>query len=320
MRTELDRLLSQIHTELGGDVAGRQRQSQQTGEQSPAASEGSPAHTGIAAIDSQLEATSEEQAGERPVIELVGLPGCGKTQIVYRICAAQARRGHVLLVDADGTADMRQLRGCVAQTEPEAGVSALLERIHVFTPDSTSSLVATLAMLPRYVAQRQIGRVAMVVVEGIGSSNLLIDRKEASLLRLQIHRATPWFRQQQVLVDTLLAVCRDLDCAAIATNTLLFRAQDGRRPRPDEPAERSFTVTGHGQYRDKMIPRWQSMLRQTLVLESQRVGSTTRISFRSVGPAGDSHSQQEAVPSAREPCTLLIGQPAGQQPQWFATW
>ncbi|KAJ2757821.1 hypothetical protein IWQ57_006996, partial [Coemansia nantahalensis] len=238
------------------------------------------------------------------------------TQTLYRISAAAAMDGgHVLFVDSSGTASARLLaqsmRGAAGATE--AAVAEALGRVHLFAPATTAGLVATLAMLPKYASARGIAAAALVV-DGLGSHHW-IDRRESAFLRLQIKRATPWFRQQQQLVDTLHAACGALGCVAFAANSLLLRdapqaaraaAAAADAADAAAPSERSFAAGGRW-YRDHMIGRWQAVVAQTFVLESAACADhpdRTRVTFQVAGHA------------ARTAC---IG-PRGLQDHGSSTW
>ncbi|KAJ2002622.1 hypothetical protein H4R26_003514 [Coemansia thaxteri] len=327
---ELERLLSQIKSESGLDVAGLAP---------PPRSKATAVRTGIEALD---EALSEMSGSDRPLLELLGLAGSGKTQAVYRICAttAMARsievkdsasntqtvsiggyEAHTLLVDVDGKASMRQLAQYVrvqikdalshvsldsdkAEQTVDVEVSRALGRIHVFAPSTTQALIATLAMLPKYVAERGID-VGALLIDGLGSAYWL-DRKEAVHMRLGSKRATPWFRLQQLLVDTLQLALRRLDCLAVVTSLLLLPALDPASrplsqdppPGPDAPASSQPRVieAQHGEYRDHMIHRWASVVSRSFVLAARPGGDAlTHLTFT---PVSRRRQQQHTRPSS----------------------
>ncbi|KAJ2354636.1 hypothetical protein H4S01_007072 [Coemansia sp. RSA 2610] len=276
MLAEIEKLLAQVHTESGSDAAG-----QPSRQRSPPST--AHVHTGIGAIDSDLAHTPPTPA--RRVIELAGTAGSGKTQALLRICATAAMApasADVVLIDADGTLDLRRLArqmrqmavdGGATDSAAEAAAAQALQRVHVFQPATTHALVATLAMLPRYVRERRL-RVRLVAIDALGG-NHWIDRKEAACLQLKIKRATPWFRLQQLLVDTLLATCQRLDCLAAVAQVLVLPAFASE----DERQERVFAVGGR-EFRDAMIPRWQAIVLRTYVLEPAVCpDGLTRVSF-----------------------------------------
>ncbi|KAJ2783021.1 hypothetical protein H4R18_001922 [Coemansia javaensis] len=260
MLAEIEALLAQVRTEAGRDAL--------AAASAPAPAPPSPVpalgpralRTGVGAMDA---AGLGPVDASRPVVELAGAPGSGKTQTLYRICATLAAAppgGHVLFVDAAGTADARAL----ARSMRSSAADEALRRVHLFAPPTTAALVATLAMLPRYAAERAIAPAALLI-DGLGC-NHWIDRKESSHLRLQIKRATPWFRQQQLLADTVHAACAALRCPAFAANTLLLR---DRATSTDTAAVGDRTIAvGDQRYRDHMVARWRSIVARTFVLDS----------------------------------------------------
>ncbi|KAJ2708510.1 hypothetical protein H4R19_004709 [Coemansia spiralis] len=282
MSSEIAKLLALVQTETGAAAwaAAAATAAEPTGQRVAGV-----ARTGVGPIDAALDLADVTAA--RPVVELVGAPGSGKTQTMYRISATVAMNGaHVLFVDASGTADVRLL---ARSMRGAAGATDALRRVHLFAPGTTAALVATLAMLPAYVSERGIAAAALVV-DGLGSQ-LWIDRRESALLRLQIKRATPWFRQQQQLVDTLYAVCGSLGCVAFAANTLLLR-DSAHAARSAAPNDRTFAVGDH-RFRDHMIARWQAVVARTFVLENAPCPDRpdlTRITFQTAGhPARPAH-------------------------------
>ncbi|PIA16710.1 hypothetical protein COEREDRAFT_8183 [Coemansia reversa NRRL 1564] len=284
MSGELGRLLKQVHSESGQEAVAAA-----TGQDAGTAAAGrNGMWTGVEAIDAALRQTD----GTQTVVELAGTAGSGKTQTLYRICAAHAlagadgERGHVVFVDVDGRMDVRQLAQTMRATAGDDAVAAeALQRVHVFAPATTVALIATLATLGVYVGARR-ARVTAVVVDGLGS-NHWIDQREAAHVRLHIRRATAWFRQQQQLVDTLVAAGRALRCVVVATNMLLLAPSHSA----DRPA-RLFAVAGR-EYRDHMIPRWRDSVLCSLTLESEPCfmhgQRLTRVRFRPSGAPQDRH-------------------------------
>ncbi|KAJ2608352.1 hypothetical protein H4S08_004478 [Coemansia sp. RSA 1365] len=284
MSGELGRLLKQVHSE-----SGREAIAAATGQDAGLAAAGRGGMwTGVEAIDAALRQTD----GTQTVVELAGAAGSGKTQTLYRICAAHAlagadgERGHVLFVDVDGRMDVRQLAQTMRATaRDDAEAAEALRRVHVFAPATTGALIATLAKLGAYVGARQV-RVTAVVVDGLGS-NHWIDQREAAHVRLRIRRATAWFRQQQQLVDTLVAAGRALRCVVVAANTLLLAPSHSA----DRP-ERLFAAAGR-EYRDHMIPRWRDAVLCSFTLESEPCSvhsqQLTRVWFRPFGAPQDRH-------------------------------
>ncbi|KAJ2804719.1 DNA repair protein xrcc2 [Coemansia guatemalensis] len=286
MSAELWRLLKQVRTE-----SGREAVAAATGQGTPAVAGRIRMWTGVEAIDTALRQTD----GAQTVVELAGAAGSGKTQTLYRICAAHAlaetdgEYGHVLFIDVDGRMDVRQLAQTMRATAgDDAAATEALRRVHVFAPATTSALIATLATLGAYVGARRV-RATAVVVDGLGC-NHWIDQREAAHVRLRIRRATAWFRQQQQLVDTLVAAGQALQCVVVAANTLLLAPSHSA----DRPV-RLFTVAGR-EYRDHMIPRWRDAVLCSLTLESEPCHvhgqQLTRICFR---PSGAPRDQQHGV-------------------------
>ncbi|KAJ2453338.1 hypothetical protein EV183_002293 [Coemansia sp. RSA 2336] len=280
MLSELEKLLAQVESESGRELVG----SAAGGQQEPSSGH---IRTGIDAIDADLG--NIPRSFSQRVIELVGLPGSGKTQALYHICATVSTTStHILYFNVDGKLDLRKLSQAIDRHSSKEA----LKRIHVFSPHSTVELVASLAMAPKYARERQIST-SIIVVDSVGG-NYWMDRKETACLRLKIKRATAWFRLQQLFVDTLQTVCQRLDCLAVVAHTLLLFGFDSTGK---EHLERSFVVNGR-EYRDSMIPRWQTVLLASYLLEATACQeTTTRVLFRNskrstadgqafVGPSG----------------------------------
>ncbi|KAJ2542336.1 hypothetical protein GGF49_002977 [Coemansia sp. RSA 1853] len=234
-------------------------------------------HTGIKAIDQTLPRKHKT----RRVIELAGASGSGKTHTLHRICATWAQTNHVLYIDMDGTLDLHLLAH-LAGAQP-------LHRIHVFRPLRTVELVATLAMLPKYSQEHGICN-ALIVVDSVGSHTG--DRRELSHVKLKVKRATPWFRQQQLMVDTLAASCNEMDSVCVVAHTLRQVARDTK-----DKHVRVFRANSID-YHDAMILRWQTLLLRSFVLEARVENQRTRVDYTRgpegtafvSGPGADAHS------------------------------
>ncbi|KAJ1961978.1 hypothetical protein GGI12_002934 [Dipsacomyces acuminosporus] len=354
MYSEIEQLLAQIQCETGDGIAEQTHRSR------------GDVLTGVGPIDDalkELEAKEGKRASEL-IVELVGLPGGGKTQSLYRICTTiamprAARLGstaasasnrdavqlhgcesHVVLVDADGKFDIALLRkyiygqaidavrsnsslgpslasDAVADALATSAVNSTLARIHIFTPRSTHSLVATLALLPKYLSERDIAQPGALLIDGIGS-NYWIDRKEGSLFKLMSKRATPWFRLQQLLVDTLQSVHRRLQCLVVVANLLVLRhngasssAKATSSPGPESSGGyRRVIAACKQEYKDHMIPRWPSILARSFVLESSVVSGhseekmLTSISFT---PIDKQQQQQNLKQLPSQVQTVYVG-------------
>ncbi|KAJ1995221.1 hypothetical protein GGI25_002136 [Coemansia spiralis] len=343
MSDKIDQLLSQIQSETARDLIELVQPSRDK----------KTVATGIALIDDILTEVSAPKHGGGPVIELLGQPGSGKTQMLYHICAKAALPSeialatssttaedvhskkialngcnkHVLIVDIDGRVDLRVLSlhmekfcndvmekhglGCLpdrSSTRSAIG-SALkqaLERVHVFSPSTTNSLVATLGIMPKYLSDRSIAGPVVLLMDGLGN-NYWIDRKEASYIRLVSKKATPWFRLQQVLIDTLQQFCQQFCCLTVATSLLMLPASDpaarfgsqetkgagngegsrqtknpnDRKQQQQQQQQRVIEIDTGEEYRDHMIPRWQNIVSQSFVLE--RTSNSASISESSAG-------------------------------------
>ncbi|KAJ2829570.1 DNA repair protein xrcc2 [Coemansia sp. 'formosensis'] len=259
MPTELDRLLSQIKTDTARNVAGL----------APPPPKHAALYTGVEAMDDALrEIYAASENSTAPLLELLGLPGSGKTQTAYHITAHAALQGHsVLFIDIDGKASPHALARYIGEEEA-------LRRVHIFTPSSTQALIATLAMLPKYARQHGLPPGVLLVLDGLGS-NYWADRKEALHVRVRSRRATPFFRLQQLLVDSLHAVHRRLPCLTVATSLLLLPALDS----PDSPDALTRVVGPQLEYRDHMIQRWSSVVTRSFVVDSRAENSLTRVTF-----------------------------------------
>ncbi|KAJ2888186.1 hypothetical protein GGI21_006760, partial [Coemansia aciculifera] len=276
--------------------------------------------TGVEALDDALrevyddDADDAEDAGGAPVLELLGPSGSGKTQTLYHVCATIALprsiagfEAHVLFVDIDGKASPRILaqhmrdRISRATTASEADVEAImaqaLRRVHFFAPRTTQALVATLAMLPKYMHEQHTAAGALLI-DGLGS-NYWVDRKEAAYIRLKSKRATPFFRLQQLLVDTLQLAHQRLGCLTVAASLLFLPALDQAPKQQQQQASQGSSsgseATGSQarvveaqlhEYRDHMIQRWPSVVSRSFVLDSNRVddaSTLTRVTFVPIG-------------------------------------
>ncbi|KAJ2061687.1 hypothetical protein GGI17_002951 [Coemansia sp. S146] len=286
MASELDRLLAQIKSESARTVAGL----------APPPSKHTAMYTGVEALDDALreiyEADESSGPGGGPLLELLGLAGSGKTQTAYHICATIALDGQsVLYIDIDGKASAHTLahhiQSRVKYTEPktsesEQRVAQALRRVHIFAPSSTQSLIATLAMLPKYVQRHGISA-GLLLLDGLGS-NYWADRKEAVHVRLRSKRATAFFRLQQLLVDTLQMVHQRLGCLTVATSLLLLPVLESRQSSQDS-SEGLTRVIGaqQNEYRDHMIQRWSSVVSRSFLMDSRADGSAlTRVTFTPV--------------------------------------
>ncbi|KAJ2811598.1 hypothetical protein H4S07_001963 [Coemansia furcata] len=260
MPTELDRLLSQIKCDTARNVAGL----------APPPPKHAALYTGVEAMDDALREIYASENSTAPLLELLGLPGSGKTQTAYHITARAALQGHsVLFIDIDGKASPHALAQHMGEDE-EA-----LRRVHIFTPSSTQALIATLAMLPKYAQHHGLPPGVLLVLDGLGS-NYWADRKEALHVRVRSRRATPFFRLQQLLVDSLHAVHRRLPCLTVATSLLLLPALDS----PDSPDALLTRVLGPQlEYRDHMIQRWSSVVTRSFVVDSRVENSLMRVTF-----------------------------------------
>ncbi|KAJ1955257.1 hypothetical protein EC988_001983 [Linderina pennispora] len=265
-------IVSQIKVDSGADVSGQSGTQPRT-----------ELTTGVQPIDDVLaqQRDSVEQAGRAPIFELIGLPGSGKTQLVYRISATLAmplvgggHETHVAIIDMAGKFDVRQqkqhieqrLGKGIARESMERMVDGALSRIHVFSPLSTASAIATLGVLGK---QRQFGG---LLIDGLGS-NHRIDHSEGAPIRLASRKATGQFRMQQVLVDTLVQVQQQMGCVVVVTNVVIMRA----RSTAEDSGHRIVEI-GKTLYRDHMIPRWRCVLARSFVVEAARSGSETEIS------------------------------------------
>ncbi|KAJ2492520.1 DNA repair protein xrcc2 [Coemansia sp. RSA 2050] len=288
MTTELDRLLSQIKSESARNVAGL----------APLPPKHTAIYTDIEALDDALReiySIDERGSGGGPLLELLGLPGSGKTQTLYHICATAALSGQcVLFVDIDGKSSVQALAQHMKGlcNEPEA-VTEALRLVHFFSPCSTQSLIATLAMLPRYAQELSP---KLLVLDGLGS-NYWADRKESVHVRLRSKRASAFFRLQQLLVDTLQMAHQRLGCLAVATSLLLLPALDSAPRLASQDSDGAARVIGGAQheYRDHMIQRWSSVVSRSFVMGSKDVGGQTKVTFT---PASSSRSQQARQYSA----------------------
>ncbi|KAJ2500378.1 hypothetical protein GGH96_002794 [Coemansia sp. RSA 1972] len=286
MISDIEKLLGQIRSESGRSVVEAGVSTQSTSSIEPGASihpgieaiePGASIHTGIEAIDHMLPRKHKA----RRVIELAGVSGSGKTHTLHRICATWAQTNHVLYIDVDGTLDLHLLSDL-------AGAQSL-HRIHVFRPLRTFALVATLAMLPNYAHERGICN-ALVVVDSVGSH--MGDRRELSHMKLKVKRATPWFRQQQLVVDTLAASCNEMDSVCVVAHVLRQMARDKH--------VRVFRASG-SDYHDAMIPRWQTLVLQSFVLEARAESQGTRVDYM----RGPDASASEPSPGAHSPHVFI---------------
>ncbi|KAJ2557532.1 hypothetical protein EV175_001291 [Coemansia sp. RSA 1933] len=294
MVSEVDQLLSQIRNETASELLESNNSSSKHG-----------LSVGMQPIDEAIAEAGRHNASA--VIECLGLPGSGKTQIVWHICATAAmprivRRTdggdaalngagkHVLLMDVDGRADpcdlARHMEGIyrkaigdgpladesdkAAECATRAAVSEALEHVHVFTPSSTDALVATLCLVPKYLADRKITERVVLVIDGLGN-NYGFERKEASYVRRASRNATPWFRMQQVLVDVIQRVHQQFSCLTVATGLLMLPVSDlasaASGPGGEGSQQRVIRVE-QGEFRDHMIPRWLNVVTRSFVLEN----------------------------------------------------
>ncbi|KAJ1823088.1 hypothetical protein LPJ56_000423 [Coemansia sp. RSA 2599] len=346
MYAEIERLLLQVGSESGHDVVhSRMAPESASSTQSSRPAKRKRMLTGVQPLDIALGELNGDDAMISPMLELLGQPGSGKTQTLYRICASAAlpetlgagssavrlngHGSHVLFVDVDGKSDMRLLcqylrslvresvkSGCGGRQVNEQllneAVGSALDRIHVFSPETTQSLVATLAMLPRYAAQHGIEAAGCVLlVDGLGA-NFWFDKRSADNTWLRIKRATPMFRLQQLLVDTLQQVRRQMGCLCVVTSVLFLRSgaesalaksasqesmgpssqgSQGSQPGQRQHQQRAIEADGTV-YRDHMIPRWQSVVSRSFVLESAlcRDGPGTELRLT---PVADGRGRQQ---------------------------
>ncbi|KAJ2745945.1 hypothetical protein GGI20_001760 [Coemansia sp. BCRC 34301] len=311
MSSELERLLSQIKSECAHDVVAPPTQAVTV-------------FTGVEALDDALSeiynpSNNSCRSPPPPLFELLGQTASGKTQTLYHICATIAmprclagHEGHVLFVDIDGKASPRILAHHMLHQAPtttsEATITRALQRVHFFAPSSTQSLIATLALLPKYVRDRDITPAALLI-DGLGC-NYWADRKEAAHIRLRSKRVTPFFRLQQLLVDTLQMVHQRLACLAVAASLLLLPALDNTPSKPPEQEPYSASSCSEEpssqpqplEYRDHMIQRWSSLVTRSFVLDSACVepssssrSALTRVTFT----PSSSHRRHQSQPASK---------------------
>ncbi|KAJ1725253.1 hypothetical protein LPJ53_000582 [Coemansia erecta] len=314
MYAEIERLLSQIKCESGNDLL----DARAPGSSAPAPASSTAVRTGIAAIDAALGSIAEDA----PVIELLGTPASGKTQALYRVCICASLAAsvslddggtvdlggcglHTLFIDVDGKSDVRLLahymRAFVTSRLGNQGsaarvdeiVNMALDRIHVFAPSCTQSLIATLSLLPKYAADNGIEKSQCVLlVDGLGT-HFWYDRRAANYMSLKSRRATPAFRLQQLFVDTLQEVRRHLGCVCFVTSILFLRhsgdlaaarsgsqesvGTDGQSSQGSSQMSQALgrmsrvVESGQGVFNDHMIPRWRSVVARSFVLEGAPV-------------------------------------------------
>ncbi|KAJ2724539.1 hypothetical protein GGI07_001886 [Coemansia sp. Benny D115] len=265
MYAEIERLLAQVTSERGCDLlnvapaSSTQNTSQTLG---TPLHQTSTRTTGLPPLDGFLQTYS---GSNQPVIELLGASGSGKTQALYRICSTFAMPAtvtlpsdkdqltvplgghgqHVLFVDIDGKLCTRllahhirwRLKNAIASSSPNHTallddlvddlVDDCLDRVHVFSPESTQSAVATLAMLPGYLKSRNVqgSDLGVLLIDGLGA-NFWYDKRAAEQVKLKVKRATAWFRIQQLLVDTIQQSQRVLGCLCVATCVLFLRRNE----------------------------------------------------------------------------------------------
>ncbi|KAJ1663529.1 hypothetical protein IW140_004958 [Coemansia sp. RSA 1813] len=293
MVSEVDRLLSQVRSETARELL----ECKQT-----------LLAIGIQPVDDAIA----EAAGSKtsPVIEFLGLPGSGKSHVLWHICAKAAMsqtvptaddgesnivlngaNKHVLLFDIDGRADLcmlsRHMEGVYkeaiasanglmmaggpntesTQRATRAAVREALGRVHVFAPASTNALVATLGLVPKYLVERKISGPVVLLIDGLGN-NYGFERKEASYVRKASRNATPWFRMQQVLVDTVQRVHQRFSCLTVATGLLMLPVSDAAAS--GEGSQQRIVKVDQGEFRDHMIPRWLNIVSSSFVLEKTR--------------------------------------------------
>ncbi|KAJ2112395.1 hypothetical protein IW146_004652 [Coemansia sp. RSA 922] len=264
MTTELDRLLAQIKSESARSVAGL----------APPPPKHTTVYTGVDALDDALREIYETDESSGPLLELLGLAGSGKTHTAYHICATIALNGQsVLFIDIDGKASAHTLAHHIkSRVKSTEQVAEALRLVHIFTPSTTQSLIATLAMLPQYVQRHDLS-IGLLVLDGLGC-NYWVDRKESVHVRLRSKRATAFFRLQQLFVDTLQMVHRRLGCLTVATSLLLLPVLD---------SQEDGRVIGN-EYRDHMIQRWSSVVSRSFLIDSRADGNAlSRVTFTPVG-------------------------------------
>ncbi|KAI9881626.1 MAG: hypothetical protein M1830_000191 [Pleopsidium flavum] len=268
-----------------------------------------------------------KRTAKAPVIELTSATPCsGTTHLLYYIMAVsilpdnyngirlQGKGGAVVVLDNLGNFNVQrlyqvirhyihnQVRAAAAADlriaePPEEDIDALirssLHHVHIFRPQSSASLLATLQTLPSYLLDSRQhfsgGRVLQaILIDGIGAF-VWQDRMDEEIQRIDGNPnhnppSNTYIRQYQDLIKTLRAIQQLSTCAIIATNW-------GLSPFPS-----SFSAPPA--FRPHLPSTWSSFCTLKLVLQRASV-TKFREGLSAEGGWREAKARQEVVEKGR---------------------
>ncbi|MCJ1358149.1 MAG: hypothetical protein MMC33_008147 [Icmadophila ericetorum] len=215
--------------------------------------------------------TAKKKVDPPPVVEIAGATPCsGKTQLLYHFAMLSllpeshgGKGGAVVWLDTDNRFSIHRLQTMLSShlahsfNEPpaQATLNALLQNIHIFQPQSTPSLLATLAQLPTYLLNPTLHSSGPLRLQTLIISNLSAffhqDHLDSDLDNLQSNSNSNqntntntnsnalFLTRWRALVSSFRSIQRTFECTIMAGNwafSLMQRPQGKMYLRPHLPS------------------------------------------------------------------------------------
>ncbi|KAI9712232.1 MAG: hypothetical protein M1812_006967 [Candelaria pacifica] len=250
---------------------------------------------------------TKKHALKSAVIEITGRSSCsGKTQLLYYITALSVlpavfqghalygKEGAVIVLDTDGRFDVSRLRQVMwhyvrqqqgtryqsanpsSDVDVDALLTAALHHIHIFRPQSSASLLATIETLPNYLLSATThisqNRCLQTLLLDSASAFFWQDRMaDDQLEALAANEGTNKGSETKAFVQTWQALVRALryvqstfGCTIIATNWGLFT----NTPPQQQQYTSQVTIPS---IRPHLPPVWTSFCTLRIVVQREKV-------------------------------------------------